>query len=241
MAADPNPGDARAVTLDDGVVLELVWIPPGTFTMGSETAENRGETDEMPPHQVTISKGFWMGKYEVTQEQYLAVMGNDPSHFAGATNPVDNVSWEMATAFCEQATVMTGVTVRLPTEAEWEYACRAGTTTSYHNGDSEIDLRRVGWYKENSGGKMHAVGEKLPNAWGLYDVHGNVWEWCADWYGPYPDEPVTDPTGPVSGKQKVLRGGSRYYSPHYCRAANRIHNHLSFRHDGSGFRVVVPQ
>jgi len=140
------------------------------------------EQDEKPAHSVTLTQPFYMGKYEVTQAQYLQIQGTNPSWFQGLTNPVDSVSWEDADAFRQQASTATKEALRLPTEAEWEYACRAGTRSVYSSGDQEADLDRVAWYDGNSKGSTHPVGEKAPNAFGLYDMHGNVWEWCSDWY-----------------------------------------------------------
>jgi formylglycine-generating enzyme required for sulfatase activity len=139
------------------------------------TGENR--------HEVTISKPFYMGETEVTQAQYEAVMGTNPSHFKGATNPVECVCWDYATEFCKKLSDKTRQAVRLPMEAEWEYACRAGTATAFSFGDADSTIGDYAWYGANSGGTTHPVGQKKPNAWGLYDMHGNVWEWCADWFG----------------------------------------------------------
>jgi formylglycine-generating enzyme required for sulfatase activity len=208
----PKLGDTKTLNLARGVKLELVWIPPGEFMMGS----NDEEDVEKPAHRVKLTKGFWMGKYEVTQEQYEAVVGSNPSRFKGANNPVEQVTWDDAVAFCRK------VGGRLPTEAEWEYACRAGTTTRYHSGRKHDDCERVGWTIDNSGETTHAVGGKQANAWGLHDVHGNVWEWCADSYGDYPSAEAVDPTGPDSGQKRVLRGGSWYDYSVYCRSTFRI-------------------
>ena len=209
-----TPGQTRTVDLGGGVTLEMLWVPPGDFTMGS----NDGDSDEKPPHQVTLTQGFWLGKYEVTQEQWERVMGSNPSNFKGAKNPVECVSWDDAQAFCKKP----GNGLRLPTEAEWEYACRAGSTTAYCFGESHSGLGDYAWYNDNSGSKTHPVGGKKPNAWGLYDIHGNVWEWCQDWYGDYPRGSVTDPTGRTSGTYRVLRGGSWNCGPAYCRSASRF-------------------
>jgi formylglycine-generating enzyme required for sulfatase activity len=185
-------------------------LPGGTFTMG--TAKHHFETLEAP-HQVTLTQPFELSVYEVTQEQYEAVMETNPSDFKGKQNPVENVSWYDAVEFCRKLSAMpaeksAGYVYRLPTEAEWEYACRAGTTTDYSFDDSESDLGEYAWCRENSDGTTHPVGQKKPNAWGLYDMHGNEYEWCQDWYGDYPSGSVTDPTGPASGNFRCLRGGS---------------------------------
>jgi formylglycine-generating enzyme required for sulfatase activity len=220
------------LTLDlgGGVTLKLVRIPAGKFMMGEGQEQ----------HEVTLSKPFYMGVTEVTQAQYQAVMGTNPSTFKGATNPVEMVSWDDATEFCKKLSEKTRQAVRLPTEAEWEYVCRAGTETIFCFGNADSALGDYAWYKENSGSATHPVGQKKPNAWGLYDMHGNVWEWCADWYGDYPKAAVTDPQGPASGPFRVLRGGSWYFSADYCRAARRFNynpDHLDFNY--CGFRVAV--
>jgi formylglycine-generating enzyme required for sulfatase activity len=180
--------------------------------MGSpDSDKGRQVSDEKPQHRVRITKPFYLGKYLVTQEQWEAVMGNNPSHFKGPKNPVEQVSWDDCQQFLRQAQREVGVRggkFQLPTEAQWEYACRAGSTTRYCFGDDESGLGEYAWYDKNSGNKTHPVGEKKPNAWGLYDMHGNVWEWCQDWYdgGYYANSPTDDPTGP--GSNRVLRGGS---------------------------------
>jgi len=196
-------------------------------------------SDESPAHEVTLTKPYYVGKHEVTQEQYAAVMGTNPSNFKGANLPVETVSWDEATEFCKKVSEATGLTVRLPTEAEWEYACRAGTGTAYCSGDEEADLGRVGWYGANSNGTTHPVGQKEPNAWGVYDMHGNVWEWCADWYEEYRPGAVVDPQGPGEGQSRVLRGGSWYFSAGNCRSAYRFGSIPDYRNYFIGFRIVV--
>ena len=201
---------SSSVTLDlgKGVTMKLVRIRPGKFMMGSPDFEQGHEGPECPQHEVTISKAFYMGVTEVTQAQYEAVMGKNPSHVKGPTNPVESVPWDNAVLFCRKLSEKTGKTLRLPTEAEWEYACRAGTTTRFSFGDSESVLGDYAWHKGNSGGKTHPVAQKKPNAWGLYDMHGNVREYCADWLGSYPTGTSTDPQGAASGVYRVARGGN---------------------------------
>jgi formylglycine-generating enzyme required for sulfatase activity len=220
---------AKEIVLGGGITMKLVLIPAGKFTMGEGNDQ----------HEVTLSKPFYVGVTEVTQAQYQAVMGTNPSNFKGETNPVDQVSWIDATEFCKKLSEKTRQAVRLPTEAEWEYACRAGTATAYSFGDADSALGDYAWYGSNSGNTTHPVGQKKPNAWGLYDMHGNVWEWCADWYGSYPTGAVTDPQGAASGTSRVLRGGSWFYNPSDCRSANRNGLTPDFRIINLGLRVVV--
>jgi formylglycine-generating enzyme required for sulfatase activity/predicted Ser/Thr protein kinase len=216
--------------LGGGATMKMVLIPTGKFMMGA--AEDR--------HAVTISKPFHLGVTEVTQAQYEAVMGADPSEYKGATTPVECVSWDDAAQFCKKLSEKTGQAVRLPTEAEWEYACRAGTQTEFSFGDDPSALGDYAWHGGNSGYYPHPVGQKKPNAWGLYDMHGNVHEWCADWYGEYPKGPVTDPSGPASGTVRVLRGGSwGYDDPVNFRCACRQVSAPTDRFRRNGFRVVV--
>jgi formylglycine-generating enzyme required for sulfatase activity len=214
--------------------MQFKLLPGGTFTMG--------EGNETP-HQVTLTNAFELGVYEVTQEQYEAVMGTTPSKFTGGQNPVEQVSWDDAVEFCRNLSAMpaekkAGYVYRLPTEAEWEYACRAGTPTTYSFGDSDSELGDYAWYRENSGDTAHPVGGKKPNAWGLYDMHGNVFEWCQDRHGDYPSGFVTDPTGAASGLDRVCRGGSWFRSGTNCRSADRSWSTPDGRDDNLGFRVV---
>lgn len=264
-------GDTQTVCLGGGVRLELVWCPPGTFMMGSPADEKCRGDDEVQ-HQVTLTKGFWLGKYPVTQRQWEIVMGNNPSHFkkkkllglfgcqTQPEHPVETVSWDDCQAFCKKLNeklavrgdarpgVVAGVRAslragefRLPTEAEWEYACRAGTVGPYAG-----DLDDMGWCSRNSdsGETTHPVGQKRANAWGLCDMHGNVWEWCEDWYGAYPSGSVTDPVGPASGSNRVNRGGSSHGYRTDCRSALRrnMYYHMDDRNKFwnkiIGFRVA---
>ncbi|MCL2244796.1 MAG: formylglycine-generating enzyme family protein [Treponema sp.] len=246
--------------------IQMSWIPAGTYTRGQDGVET-------PTHQVTLSKGFYMGKYEVTQEHYQAVTGVNPSYFSSSPasgevqerRPVEWVTWYDAVEFCNKLSEQEGLTpaytitgriptsgypitaatvtwnheangYRLPTEAEWEYACRAGTTTAYNTGDTISN--NTGWYNSNSGSKTHEVGLKPPNAWGLYDMHGNVWEWCWDWYASYSSGAQTDPVGAASGDYCVDRGGSWNLSASYVRSAFRYYYAPSDRAFSIGFRVV---
>lgn len=226
--------------LGGGTTMELVQVPAGTFLMGSSR-----DTDEQPVHNVTISQSYYIGKFEVTQAQWRAVMGTNPSLFKGSDNmPVQEVSPANCRTFCQLLSARTGLTVRLPTEAEWEYACRGGTNTDYHWGNSATDAGQYAWHSGNSGGTPHEVGLKLPNSLGIYDMAGNVKEWCNDWYGStyYGVSPAIDPTGPVSGTYTCLRGGAWFYGPDACRSANRDWGWNASNLGIVGFRVVaVPE
>ena len=233
------------------IIKEMVKCPAGSFEMGSPSGELGRRGDEKQ-HHVTISKSFYIAKYPVTQAQYKAVMGNNPSRFKGDNNPVECVSWFKAKEFCDKLNEVTGSTrpagykFDLPTEAQWEYACRAGTTTSLNSGKnitSEYDrcsnLDEVGWYHENSEINTHPVGLKKPNAWGIYDMHGNVWEWCRDWYGDYPSGNCTDPEGPSNGSIRVYRGGSWNSIPWDCRSARRNYYSPGGERSRLGFRIAL--
>jgi formylglycine-generating enzyme required for sulfatase activity len=220
--------------------MEFILIPAGSFTMGADKNFEDAYDDEMPQHRVTIGKPFYLGKYEVTQAQWTAVMGNNPSKFKGQDNPVEQVSWDDAQAFIKRLNQKEGHNrYRLPTEAEWEYAARAGTTGAYSFGDDVDGLGRYAWYRDNSGDKTHPVGRKEANPWGLYDMHGNVWEWVQDWYGDYSSASVTDPKGPSAGSMRVFRGGSWRYSARLCRAANRYACPPDTRYANLGFRLAL--
>jgi formylglycine-generating enzyme required for sulfatase activity len=198
--------DMLTLDLGGGVTLELVRIPAGTFQMGD--LSGTGWSNEQPVHDVTISQPFYLGKYEVTQAQWEAVMGPTSFYFTGDDRPAEFISWDDSQSFCQQVSALTARAARMPTEAEWEYACRAGTATDYSFGDDSSELGLYAWYSGNSTNQTHDVGGKLPNAWGLYDMHGNVWEMCQDWLDSYDSPAIVDPTGPASGTQRVIRGGS---------------------------------
>ena len=220
------PASPDGTVLTNSVGMDLKLIPAGTFTMGDNSFAKPA-----PAHQVTLTKDFYIGVYEVTQQQYEQIVGSNPSfpsHFKGANNPVEMVSWDDAVAFCAKlsslpAEVAAGRVYRLPTEAEWEYACRAGTTTAYSFGDDEKDLGEYAWFSDNSGNTTHGVGEKLPNGWGLYDMHGNVWEWCSD----------------ADGSIRVFRGGSWFYEAARCRTALRFRLDPTYRISFMGFRLAL--
>lgn len=210
--------------------MEFVCIPAGEFSMGS----NFGEADEKPVHPVTISRSFELGKFEVTQAQWEAITRSNRSQFKGPNLPVENVSWDDVQGFIEMLNQRDSKYVyRLPTEAEWEYAARAGSKGEYAG-----VLDSLAWYDGNSGGTTHSVGQKQPNAWGLFDMHGNVWEWCQDFYGDYPCGAVTDPTGIASGSLRVNRGGSWNSPAANCRSASRLHSSPGDRAYYLGFRLL---
>ena len=199
----------------------MVFVEGGTFQMGSDD----DSIDEMPVHQVTLSD-YYIGQTEVTQELWQAVMGSNPSYsgFKGAKNPVNFVSWNECQDFIRKLNSLTGANFRLPTEAEWEFAARGGNKSRGYQYSGSNDLGSVAWYKANASSKVHPVGSKLPNELGLYDMSGNVWEWCADWYSGsyYGTSPCTNPTGPTTGEFRVDRGGSWDSNAAGCRVANCV-------------------
>ncbi len=222
---------------ENNISMTFVLIPKGRFQMGS----NYDVDNEKPVHQVTIGQPFYLGKYGVTQDQWKQVMGseNNPSEFKGDKLPVTNVSWQDTQEFIQKLNANgEGDTYRLLTEAEWEYAARAGTTTAYSFGDDPGLLDKYGWYEGNSGRQTHPVGQLEANPWGLHDMHGNVWEWVQDWYGKYPSDHQTDPKGPKNGDSRGIRGGSFIVSSLYLRSARRVRLWPGFRLTDLGFRCV---
>jgi formylglycine-generating enzyme required for sulfatase activity len=238
--AESQPVAKTLKTITNSLGMKFVLIPAGTFKMGNPAGEPFRDKDERQ-HQVTISQPFYLQTTEVTQGQWRKVMGKNPSYFqqCGDDCPVEHVSWHDAQEFIKKLNRMEKTDkYRLPTEAEWEYACRAGSTSTWCFGDNEAKLGEYAWYRENSGSKTHPVKQKKPNAWGLYDMHGNVWGWVQDRYGDYPAGPVTDPTGSASGERRVLRGGSWCHNSRYTRSANRGFNNPVNRYYFIGFRVA---
>jgi len=242
-ASVSTPASAAAAlnlpeTITSTVGIKLTLIPAGAFTMGEAGSSNE------KPHRVTLTQPFYLGVHEVTNAQWKQVMGSVPSKWKEDAHPVEQVTWEEVTEFCRKLSALpeerkAGRVYRLPTEAEWEYACRAGTTTKYAFGDDEKLLGDYGWFGDNSGIQTHPVGLKKPSAWGLYDMHGNVWEWCSDWYGIYPDGEVTNPEGPSSGSVRVLRGGRWSGPARDCRSAFRFGVDPSYRYEDLGFRLAL--
>jgi formylglycine-generating enzyme required for sulfatase activity len=251
-----RPGEEREFEIAPGVKIVMCWIPPGEFLMGSPEDEVGREAHHYhfieTQHLVRITLGFWLGKYPVTQAQWEAVMGSNPSCFKGYNLPVETVSWDDISepgGFMERINHFSAAReiFSLPTEAQWEYACRAGTITALNNGKNLTsihgvcpNLDEVAWYDENSGGKTHPVGQKGANGWGLHDMHGNVWEWCVDrWHEKYTDEPQVNPRGPITGTDRVMRGGNWDDSATFCRAADRTHSCApSGRGNELGFRIA---
>jgi len=248
VAEGVKPGDTEGLLFKGeygGIVnsigMKFVLIPTGRFMMGSPSGEAKRSSHEGPQHEVEITKFFYLGQHEVTQGQWKAVMGSNPSHFKGDDLPVESVSWNDVQEFIRRLNQQENTNrYRLPTEAEWEYACRAGSRSAYSFGDSADRLGEYAWYDGNSGAKTHPVGQKKPNAWGLFDMHGNVWEWCQDWYGAdyYSGSPAADPQGPSSGQSRVLRGGSWYVNPIYTRSADRDWSDPGFRSGLIGVRLA---
>jgi formylglycine-generating enzyme len=237
------PVEGKSFSIPD-INLDMLWCKPGTFMMGSPEDEKSWLVMDETQYEVTLTKGFWLGKYEVTQEQWEKVMGSNPSKFKGVTLPVEQVNWDDAIKFCEKLTQMEkaagrlpeGWAYTLPTEAQWEYACRAGTTTAYSFGDS-ITSKQANY--EVNVGKTTPVGIYPANAWGFHDMHGNVWERCLDWYGDYPSGPASDPVGPSVGSWRVSRGGSWDNDGRYLRSAYRGRFPPDSRYLNLGFRLSL--
>ena len=236
-----GPPKEIAVDLGGGVKLEMTLIPVGKFTMGPLDRGWDAYGNESPRHDVRITRPFYLGKYKVTQEQWQAVVGDNPSHFKGPKNPVETVSWDDCRKFLETLNKkLGGGRFSLPTEAQWEYASSTGKNTMYCFGNDESQLGEYAWYDKNSGDKTHPVGEKKPNAWGLYDVYGNVCEWCQDWYHGdyYKESPVDDPGGAKTGSVRVFRGSSWLSYPWVCRSGYRSGGAPpGYRYDYVGLRV----
>jgi uncharacterized protein (TIGR02996 family) len=252
----------RTVVLGKGVEMTFSFIPPGTFLMGSPFTEEGRRNDAEALHRVELTQGFWMGVHPLTQAQWIAARGEGAGDADSADHPVKGITWDECLAFSERLAEMTGSQFRLPTEAEWEWACREGSSTAYHTGDGLEAMKRAGWCNHDGtwgtgvnslpgyldwgrGAGPKPVGQFVPNAWGLYDMHGNVWEWCSDWYDPRPQvgERV-DPVGPARGtkrvpRERVLRGGSYWNDPSQCRSASRCGHEPDIPADTVGCRLVL--
>jgi formylglycine-generating enzyme required for sulfatase activity len=233
----PEKGASVAKLSIGQVHIDLVLIPPGEFRMGSPKSEKGHALNEEPIQRVRICKAFYLGRFEITQIQYRAVMGESPGNTGVEALPISQITYANALEFCQRLSRAAKVEIRLPTEAQWEYACRAGTKTSYYSGSTEEDLARVAWYSGNSEGKAHSVGQKQPNAWGLYDMLGNVWEYCADFIEDYARMESTDPVGYVTPSHGGMRGGGWMNDHEACRAATRLISDDMF--GGAGFRIAL--
>ena len=260
FAVAQAPAPADALLLKTSIGMTLTRIPAGTFAMGSTPEENTILLDERPKHTVKISRPFYLGIYEVTQREYAQIMKTNPSKFRGSDSlPVEQVSWFEAVIFCnklseregrkpyyridgQKVSVLGGNGFRLPTEAEWEYSCRAGTKTTFPFGSNDTDIGKYAWFDKNSAGKTHPVGKKKPNGFGLYDMMGNVFEWCGDWFAVdyYEKSPGTDPTGPARETElRVIRGGGWTIDAVLLRSAYRNRSRPIDRYDIIGFRVAA--
>ena len=237
VPSSQDPAAPKPVVFNPSIPMKEV--KPGQFTRVTSIRQ-----------QVTLTRGFWMGSHEVTQREFESAMGSNPSFFKGETLPVDKVSFLQAVAFCKAITIrdrkagrITGNMIyRLPTEAEWEYACLAGATTAFSFGDLAQETDAYLWSAENSEDKTNPVSQKKPNAWGLYDMHGNVWEWVVDWFAAHPKEPqLVDPSGPLQGKHRVFKGGGWYHEAKYARSTSRFMMEPGMAINYVGFRVVLAE
>ena len=232
-----DEGKEKVYTVN-GVSFKMIAVKGGTFTMGATSEQYDADEEEFPTHSVTLSD-FYMGETEVTQELWRAVMGANPSHFIGnMQRPVEMVSWDDCQTFISRLNQLTGEAFRLPTEAEWEFAARGGNSSEgyIYSGSNSID--KVAWYASNASYTTHSVKIKSPNELGLYDMTGNVWEWCSDWYGPYSSEAQTNPTGPASGTERILRGASWCFTEEFCRISCRNGNLPDCGLNGYGLRLA---
>ena len=230
-----------SIPVKDGISIEMVKVEAGTFMMGATPEMEKPNSDEKPVHQVTLTNDYYMGKYEVTQALWQAVMGSNPSEYKGDNLPVEQVSWNDCQEFISKLNGLTGRKFRLPTEAEWEYAARGGKKSRSYQYSGSSNISDVAWYDGNSDSKTHPVGTKQANELGIYDMSGNVYEWCLDWYGSYSSSSQTNPTGADSGSKRVYRGGSWYDYAWSCRLSNRYFNTPDFRIDDLGLRLALSE
>lgn len=231
--------EAEKASVIQRLVENMIYVEGGTFMMGATSEQgNEAESDESPAHRVTVS-GFYIGKYEVTQREWEAVTGRKPSHFKGPNHPVEQVSWDDCQDFIAKLNRITGKHFRFPTEAEWEFAARGGNQSNGTKYSGEYYLDEVAWFDDNSGHQTHDVGTKRPNELGLYDMSGNVWEWCSDWYDSYGSDSQNNPTGSSSGAYRVLRGGCWDDYAIYCRISVRGYDAPDSSNDGRGLRLAL--
>ncbi len=241
MVGSSTSGSVITIPVKDGISIEMVKVEAGSFNMGATPEMQNPDEDEKPVHRVTLTNNYYIGKYEVTQALWQAVMGSNPSHFKGDDLPVEQVSWNDCQDFISKLNAMTGKRFRLPSEAEWEYAARGGKKSRGYQYSGSNTLGDVAWYEGNSGSKTHAVGTKQPNELGIYDMTGNVYEWCQDWYGSYSSSPQTNPIGAVSGSCRVYRGGCWVSSARNCRTSYRGRRTPDFRYGFLGLRLVLSE
>ena len=233
--------DNITIPVKDGISIDMVRVEAGTFTMGATAEMENPSEDEKPPHQVTLTNDYYIGKYEVTQALWQAVIGNNPSHFKNNNLPVENVSWNDCQEFLSKLNIITGKTFRLPTEAEWEYAARGGKKGRGYQYSGSNKLSDVAWYYKNSKKNTHPVGLKQANELGIYDMSGNVWEWCQDWYDKYSSSSQINPIGTTSGFCRVFRGGCWNTGDRFCRSSLRYINTPDYRDNILGLRVVLSE
>ena len=241
MVGSSTSGSVITIPVKDGISIEMVKVEAGSFNMGATPEMQNPDEDEKPVHRVTLTNNYYIGKYEVTQALWQAVMGSNPSYFKGDDLPVEQVSWNDCQDFISKLNAMTGKRFRLPSEAEWEYAARGGKKSRGYQYSGSNTLGDVAWYEGNSGSKTHAVGTKQPNELGIYDMTGNVYEWCQDWYGSYSSSPQTNPIGAVSGSCRVYRGGCWVSSARNCRTSYRGRRTPDFRYGFLGLRLVLSE
>ncbi len=241
MVGSSTSGSVITIPVKDGISIEMVKVEAGSFNMGATPEMQNPDEDEKPVHRVTLTNNYYIGKYEVTQALWQAVMGSNPSHFKGDDLPVEQVSWNDCQDFISKLNAMTGKRFRLPSEAEWEYAARGGKKSRGYQYSGSNTLGDVAWYEGNSGSKTHAVGTKQPNELGIYDMTGNVYEWCQDWYGSYSSSPQTNPIGAVSGSSRVDRGGSWFFTAKHCRSSYRFNLTPGYRLNFLGLRLVLSE
>ncbi len=224
-----------------GVSFDMIKVKAGTFYMGATSEQQNPNDDEKPAHKVILTRDYYIGKTEVTQALWIAVMGGNPSEFEGANKPVDNVTWDACQTFVKKLSAATGKKFRLPTEAEWEFAARGGNNSKHYQYSGGHYALDVAWYGKNSGGTTHEVATKQPNELGIYDMSGNVWEWCSDWKGDYSSSVQYNPTGPASGSNRVRRGGSWNVGAWYCRSSYRGYYYPDRRGINLGLRLALSE
>ena len=240
MVGSSESGSVIIIPVKNGINIEMVKVEAGSFNMGATPEMENPNEDEKPVHRVTLTNNYYIGKYEVTQALWKIVMGSNPSNSKGDNLPVEKVSWNDCQKFISKLNKLTGKSFRLPTEAEWEYAARGGNKSRGYQYSGSNTIGDVAWYDGNSGSKTHAVGTKQPNELGAFDMTGNVWEWCQDWFNRYSSSPQTNPIGAVSGSCRVYRGGSCCYSG-YCRCSCRFDGTPDFRNGDLGLRLVLSE